>query len=74
MGTLLMIRNTKPAQSTAFKALKMFGKLSVIALQVIVAFASDDDKKTRLTAGKARQLYDDGAISGAEFAEHIHGD
>ncbi len=69
-----MIRNIKPPQSTAFKALKMFGKISVIALQVIVAFASDDDKKTRLTAGKARQLYEDGVISGTEFAEHIHGD
>ncbi|EHL32588.1 hypothetical protein LDG_5179 [Legionella drancourtii LLAP12] len=52
----------------------MLGKVSMIALQVIVAFASDDDKKTRLTAGKARQLYEDGVISGAEFAEHIHGD
>ncbi|MFT4059661.1 MAG: hypothetical protein QM652_08945 [Legionella sp.] len=69
-----MIRNIKTPQSKAFKALKMLGKMSVIALQVIVAFASDDEKKTRLTAGKARQLYEDGVISGAEFSEHIHGD
>lgn len=65
-----MIRN----KSTVFKVLKMLGKMSLIALQVIVVFASDEGKKTRLTAGKARQLYEDGVISGTEFAEHIQGD
>ena len=65
-----MIRN----KSIALKALKILGKISLIALQAIVVFASDEGKKTRLTADKARQLYEDGVISGTEFAEHIYGD
>lgn len=69
-----MIRNIKPAQSLVFKGLKMFGKVSVQALHTIAAFASDESPKPRLTAGKAQQLYEDGAISGTELAEHIHGD
>ena len=69
-----MIGKIKNRKSMAFMALRILGTGAVVALQVIASFASDKDKKTRLTAGKAQQLYEDGVISGIEFAKHIHGD
>ncbi|HAT1867293.1 hypothetical protein [Legionella pneumophila] len=69
-----MIKHIKPTQSVVFRGLKILGKVSVLALQAIAAFVSDESKKPRLTAGKAQQLYEDGVISGTELAEHIHGD
>ncbi|MBA2650292.1 MAG: hypothetical protein H0U75_12020 [Legionella sp.] len=69
-----MIEKKQPMKSMAFKGLKILGKISGLILQAIIAFAYDDSKKTRLTAGKAQQLYEDGAIGGTELAEHIHDD
>ncbi|WP_237758694.1 hypothetical protein [Legionella hackeliae] len=54
--------------------MKIFGKISLLALQAIVVFASDEKDKPNYVAGKATELYEDGAISGSEHARHIHGD
>lgn len=68
-----MIRKNNPTQSGVLKGLKIFGKISPLALQAIVAFASDEKDKPYYVAGKATELYEDGAISGSEYARHIHG-
>ncbi|HHT9790650.1 TPA: hypothetical protein ACT9GV_000159 [Legionella pneumophila] len=54
--------------------MKTLGKISLLALQAIAAFASDEKDKPHYVAGKATELYEDGAISGSEYARHIHGD
>ncbi|CZG77630.1 hypothetical protein SC029_10560 [Legionella pneumophila serogroup 1] len=69
-----MIRKNTPAQSVVWKGLKIFGKISLLALQAIFAFASDEKDKPHYVAGKAIELYEDGAISGSEYARQIHGD
>ncbi|AMV14901.1 TPA: hypothetical protein JBD37_12155 [Legionella pneumophila subsp. pneumophila] len=69
-----MIRKNNPVQSVIWKGLKIFGKISLLVLQAIVAFASDEKDKPHYVAGKATELYEDGAISGSEYARHIHGD
>lgn len=69
-----MIRKNTPAQSVVLKGLTIFGKISLLVLQVIVAFASDEKDKPHYVAGKATELYEDGAISGSEYARHIYGD
>ena len=69
-----MIRNNNPTQSVVLKGLKILGKISLLVLQSIVAFASDEKDKPHYVAGKATELYEDGAISGSEYARHIHGD
>ncbi|ARB90765.1 hypothetical protein A6J40_00485 [Legionella longbeachae] len=69
-----MIGNIKNRKSMAFMALRVLGKVAVVALQVITSFASDERKRPRYSAAKAKQLYDDGLISGSEYARHIHGD
>ncbi|HAT1727735.1 TPA: hypothetical protein JBJ13_12320 [Legionella pneumophila] len=69
-----MIRNNNPTQSVVLKGLKILGKISLLVLQAIVAFASDEKDKPQYVAGKATELYEDGAISGSEYARHIHGD
>ena len=69
-----MTENIKQTQPMLFKGLRVLGKASILVLQAIAAFASDDSSKPRLTAGKAQQLYEDGMISGTKFAEHIHKD
>ncbi|MDF1929637.1 hypothetical protein PGH45_05580 [Legionella pneumophila] len=43
-------------------------------MQAIAAFASDEKDKPHYVAGKATELYEDGAISGSEYARHIYGD
>lgn len=68
-----MIGKIKNRKSMAFMALRILGKVAVVALQVIASFASDE-RKPRYSAAKAQQLYDDGLISGSEYARHIHGD
>ncbi|MDW9178635.1 hypothetical protein SE948_03120 [Legionella pneumophila] len=60
-------------QSVVLKGLRILGKVCFLAVQVVAAFADDEAKRSRLTAGKAQQLYEDGAISGTEFSKHIHG-
>ncbi|HAT8966741.1 TPA: hypothetical protein JBA93_08470 [Legionella pneumophila subsp. pneumophila] len=69
-----MIGNIKNRKSMAFMALRVLGKVAVVALQVITSFASDERKRPRYSAAKAQQLYDDVLISGSECARHIHGD
>ncbi|MCW8405361.1 hypothetical protein [Legionella pneumophila] len=69
-----MIRNNNPTQSVVLKGLKILGKISLLALQAIVAFAFDEKDKPHYVAGKATELYEDGTISGSEYAKHIHGD
>ncbi|HAT8692492.1 TPA: hypothetical protein F8S02_02285 [Legionella pneumophila] len=69
-----MIGKIKNRKSMAFMALRILGKVAVVALQVIASFASDERNKPRYSAAKAQQLYDDGLISGSEYARHIHGD
>ncbi|MBA2649174.1 MAG: hypothetical protein H0U75_06155 [Legionella sp.] len=69
-----MIRKIKNRKPLAFRTLKVLWKVFVLALQVVASFASEERPKDRYTAAKAQQLYEDGAISGTEFARHIHGD
>lgn len=69
-----MIGKIKNRKSMAFVALRILGKVAIVVLQVIVSFASDERTKPRYSAAKAQQLYDDGLISGSEYARHIHGD
>lgn len=69
-----MTGKSKNRKSMAFMALRVLGKVVVIALQVIASFASDERTKPRYPAAKAQQLYDDGLISGEEYARHIMGD
>ncbi|HAT8876793.1 TPA: hypothetical protein JBA52_04880 [Legionella pneumophila subsp. pneumophila] len=69
-----MIRKNNPVQSVIWKGLKILGKISLLVLQTIVAFASDEKDKPHYVAGKATELYEDGAISGSEYIRHIHGD
>ncbi|MCE3045373.1 hypothetical protein [Legionella sp. 16cNR16C] len=69
-----MIGKNSNRKSMAFTALRVLGKVAIAALQVIASFASDSRAKPRYTAGKAQQLYEEGAISGTEFARHIHGE
>ncbi|AMQ28367.1 TPA: hypothetical protein KKX32_000317 [Legionella pneumophila] len=69
-----MIRNANQTKSVVFNGLKILGKISLLALQAIAAFASDEKDKPQYVAVKATQLYEDGAISGSEYARHIHGD
>lgn len=69
-----MIGKIKNRKSMAFMALRILGKVAVVVLQVIASFASDERTKPRYPAAKAQQLYDDGLISGAEYARHIQGD
>ena len=68
-----MIGKIKNRKSMAFMALRVLGKVAVVALQVIASFASDERTKPRYTAEKAQQLHEDGVITGTEFARHIHG-
>ena len=56
------------------KAFRLIFKFGLFALNVIVAIASDEHPKPRYTAAKAKELYEDDAISGAEYARCIHGD
>ena len=69
-----MIGKIKNRKSMALMALKILGEITVVTLQVITSFASDERTKIRYPAAKAQQLYDDGLISGAEYARHIYGD
>ncbi|KTD09338.1 hypothetical protein [Legionella jamestowniensis] len=69
-----MIRKNTPVQSVIWTGLKIFGKISLLVLQAIVVFASDEKDKPHYVAMKATELYEDGAISGSEYARHIHGD
>lgn len=69
-----MTGKIKQHKSMAFVALSILGKVAVITLQVIASFASDRETKARYPAEKAQQLYDDGLITGAEYARHIQGD
>lgn len=69
-----MIEQIKNHKSMAFKALRVLRKVAFVALQVIASLTSDGKAKPRYTAGKAQQLYKDGAITGSEFARHVHGD
>ncbi|KTD18257.1 hypothetical protein Ljor_2563 [Legionella jordanis] len=69
-----MIRKNTPVQSVIWTGLKIFGKISLLVLQAIVVFASDEKDKPHYVTGKATELYEDGAISGSEYARHIHGD
>ena len=70
---LLNMENSLMKKKIVFKGLKTLGKITMVVLQALIAFASED-KKPRLAAGKAEQLYEDGVISGIEFSKHIHGD
>ncbi|KTC76166.1 hypothetical protein Lbir_0235 [Legionella birminghamensis] len=69
-----MIGKNRNHKSMTFTALRILGNVVVVALQVIASFASDSRGKPRYTAGKAQQLYEEGAISGTELARHIHGE
>lgn len=69
-----MINKIESHKSMAITALKFLWKFSILALQVIASFASDEPTKRRYTAGKAQQLYEEDSISGTEFSKHIHGE
>jgi hypothetical protein len=69
-----MVRNIKSRKSIVFMALSILWKFALLVLQVIISFASDERSKPRYTAAKAQQLYEDGVITGSEYARHIHGD
>lgn len=56
------------------KAFRLIFKVALFALNVIVAIASDEHPRPRYTAAKAKELYEDDAISGTEYARCIHGD
>ncbi|HFL2715785.1 TPA: hypothetical protein ACGWTM_002973 [Legionella pneumophila] len=68
-----MIRANNMYRVQITKAAKIIGKIFILALDVIAVMASDEKKKPQYTAIKATQLYEDGLISGTEFAENIHG-
>lgn len=69
-----MISNIKSRKSMALSALSILGKLALFSLRVISSFASDKPSKSRYSAGKAQQLYEEGAITGSECVRHIQGD
>lgn len=69
-----MIKNIKNCKSMAFRALRILWNFGLLVLQAIASFASDERSKPRYPAAKAQQLYEDGVISGAEYAWHIFGD
>jgi hypothetical protein len=69
-----MIKHFKNRKSMAFRALRILWNFSLLVLQAMASFTSDERSKPRYPAAKAQQLYDDGAISGAEYARHILGD
>ena len=60
--------------AVGFKILQLLWKFVLVALKVAVVIASDKQPRSRYTAGKAQQLYEDGSISGTEYAKCIHGD
>ena len=69
-----MIRKMKQPKSLNLRVLSVLGKLFIFTLRVLVSFIPDERIKVRYTAAKAQQLYEDGVITGSEFAKHIDGD
>ena len=55
----------------AFMALKILWKLSVFALQLIAAFASDKPSRKPYSALTAQHLHDEGLISDNEYAKSV---
>ena len=68
------VKRSKKSGSLVIKAFKLVWKISLVLLNAALAIGSDERSKQRYTAGKAQELYEDGSISGAEYARCIHGD
>jgi hypothetical protein len=71
MSSQVKRRKKRPLATNVFK---LVWKISLVLLNAALAIGSDERSKPRYTAGKAQELYDDGSISGAEYARCIHGD
>lgn len=68
------VKRNKKHRSLAINALKLIWKISLVLLNAALAIGADDRAKPRYTAAKAKELYDDDAISGSEYARCVYGD
>lgn len=68
------VKRSKKSGSLVIKAFKLVWKISLVLLNAALATGSDERSKPRYTAAKAKELYDDDAISGTEYARCVYGD
>jgi len=62
----------KSYKSMVFMALRILWKLSLFAVQFIIAFASDKPSRKHYSGLTAQHLYDEGLISEKEYAKSVY--